>query len=427
MKNWRVLVLLVVGVLTLTVFVFAGRANRVFAQKGATESKQAEETKTVYIGYSGPLSGGGAKYGQNALDGMLLAVDDINARGLTIGGQKYKVKVISLDDKYLPNEAATNARRLIQQYKTPVIFNPHSGGISAIAQFNQQEGFILAGYTSDMSVEERGNKLLVRIPTPFRWYLVKNGFVDQAMGRWGKRVAAVPGVHEYAKNWTTLFTEKWKAAGGEVLGVFPVDYTRDVDFYTPVSKALATKPDVMFIGGPSEPTALVIKQARELGFKGGFIVMDQAKDNEIARVIPKEYLEGFIGTGGMPDYAERTDYAQGVGKNNKGAVVFMEKWEKRFGDKEPTSEASYHYMTMFIFTRAMELAGTTTDARAIYARLPAAIAALPDEEMTRVIEGISDTGGFINVTLGAHYKNGKRESFIMLAPPEYRARKLPAK
>ncbi len=424
MKNWRVLS--VAGVLALLVFGFTGWTIKVSAQQGATEGKQAEETKTVYIGYSGPLSGGGAKYGQNALDGMLLAVDDINARGLTIGGQKYKVKVISLDDKYLPNEAATNARRLIQQYKTPVIFNPHSGGISAIAQFNQQEGFIVAGYTSDMSVEERGNKLLVRISTPFRWYLGKGGFIEQAMGRWGKRAAAVPGVHEYAKNWTALFTEKWKAAGGEILGVFPVDYTRDVDFYTPVSKALATKPDVMFIGGPSEPTALVIKQARELGFKGGFVVMDQARDNEIARVIPKEYLEGFIGKGGMPEYLERADYAQSVGKTNKGAVVFIEKWKKRFGDREPTPEAGSDYMTMFIFTRAMELAGTTTDARAIYAKLPAAIAALPDEEMTLVIEGISDTGGFINETLGIHYKNGKREIFIIPPPPEYRARKLTA-
>ena len=36
----------------------------------------------------------------------------------------------------------------------------------------------------------------------------------------------------------------------------------------------AASPDVMFIGGASEPTALVIKQARELGFQGGFMVMD---------------------------------------------------------------------------------------------------------------------------------------------------------
>ncbi|KKM10151.1 hypothetical protein SY88_15625 [Clostridiales bacterium PH28_bin88] len=403
------------------VFVFTGCA----AQQGKTESKPAEEVKTVYIGFSGPLSGGSAKYGQNCLDGMNMAIDEINAKGLTVGGQKYKLEVVSLDDKYKANEAATNARRLVQQYKTPVVFNPHSGGISAISQFNEQEGFILAGYTSDPSVENRGNKLLIRIPTPFTWYLVKDGFVDQAMARFGKRVVAVPGVHEYAKNWTKIFIEEWEKAGGQVLGNFPVDYTTEADFYTPVSKALATKPDVMFIGGPSEPTGLIIKQARELGFKGGFIAMDQAKENEIERFLPMEMLEGFIGTGAVQDYATTSEYAQKVGKTNKGAVVFLEKWKQRYGDKEPTSEASYHYMMPFIFAKAMELAGTVTDAKAIYAKLPAAIQAIPDEQMTRVIEGITDTGGLINVTLGTHVKNGKREPFVMLAPPEYKSRKLP--
>ena len=47
-----------------------------------------------------------------------------------------------------------------------------------------------------------------------------------------------------------------------------MSYNKDTDFYSGVSRVVAAKPDVMFIGGASEPTALVVKTARELGFTG---------------------------------------------------------------------------------------------------------------------------------------------------------------
>ncbi len=74
--------------------------------------------EVVKIGYSGPLSGGAALYGKNVLDGMNMAVGEINAAGLDIGGKKYKLEVVALDDKYNPAETAINAQRLVQESKT---------------------------------------------------------------------------------------------------------------------------------------------------------------------------------------------------------------------------------------------------------------------------------------------------------------------
>jgi branched-chain amino acid transport system substrate-binding protein len=71
--------------------------------------------------------------------GIQMAVDEINASGLEVKGKKVKLEVVSLDDKYAPAEAAINARRLVQQYKTPAVFVPHSGGIFALQAFNEQE------------------------------------------------------------------------------------------------------------------------------------------------------------------------------------------------------------------------------------------------------------------------------------------------
>ena len=93
--------------------------------------------ETVTIGFTGPLSGGAALYGRNVLDGLEMAIADINdAGGIKIGGRQVKVAVAPLDDRYFPNESATNAKRLVHQYGAPIVFCPHSGGILAIQGFN---------------------------------------------------------------------------------------------------------------------------------------------------------------------------------------------------------------------------------------------------------------------------------------------------
>ncbi|MGU4174189.1 ABC transporter substrate-binding protein, partial [Pseudomonas aeruginosa] len=77
--------------------------------------------EVVKIGYSGPVSGGAAQYGKNVLDGMQMAVSEINAAAPEIGGKKVKIEIVPLDDKYNPSETAINAQRLVQQHKTAAI------------------------------------------------------------------------------------------------------------------------------------------------------------------------------------------------------------------------------------------------------------------------------------------------------------------
>ena len=102
--------------------------------------------EVLKIGLTAPLSGGAALYGKNVLNGLNLAAKEINAQGLTVGGKKYTVEIVALDDKYSPAEAAINARRLKQQHETAVIYVPHSGGAFALQAFNQQENFLLMAY-----------------------------------------------------------------------------------------------------------------------------------------------------------------------------------------------------------------------------------------------------------------------------------------
>lgn len=352
------------------------------------------ETGTVNIGYSGPLSGPAAYYGERTLNGVKMAAEEINnSGGFEVNGKTYKLNIVSLDDKYLPNETAANAKRLVQEHQTPIIFTPHSGGVMALQVFNQTDNFIIAAYTSEPKITQTGNKLTVRIPPRYDGYIPT--FTDYAMKRFGKKLAALPTATQYGKDWTEKLLPYWEKQGGEVVYNTSIDFAKDTDFFTIITNALKEKPDVLFIGGPSEPTAKVAKQARELGFKGGFIIMDQAKLDEMQRTIGSyEILEGSIGV--MPL----------IHSDQPGAPEFAEKYRTKF-NAEASSESGYNYLALYAFVEAMKAAGTVDDPMAIREHLNEGLKNIPKEKQVYVVPSVGDDGGFESEIVVAAVENGK--------------------
>ncbi|WP_222909535.1 ABC transporter substrate-binding protein [Pseudomonas sp. DNDY-54] len=359
----------------------------------AFTSSQVLAEQTLNIGFTGPLSGGAALYGENTLSGLRMAVEDANkAGGLKIGDETYKVNLISLDDKYSPSQAATNAKRLVKESKAAAVFVPHTGGVFALQDFNVADDFLIMAYTSVPSVTEQGNPLTVRIPPEFTGYV--DAFSDYALKHYGKKLGIAGATHEYAKIWTDMMTKAWEEKGGEIVESNPMDYNKSTDFYTGVSRVIASNPDVMFVGGASEPTGLVMQQARQLGFPGGFIVMDQAKLDEIAAVTGGfDLLEGAIGVVPLSEY------------EGEAAKAFVERYKQAHG-KVPGSEAAYNYLAFHAMAKAMELAGST-EPQQVRAKMAEAISAMDPKYNLYSIDGITDDGGFITPTTMAVVEGGK--------------------
>ena len=349
----------------------------------ALAASGAQAAETVTIGFTGPLSGGAALYGQNTLEGLQMAAREINDKGgFKVGDDTYEINLVSLDDKYAPSQAAVNGKRLVQQYNAPVIFTPHSGGTFALQAFNERDDFLVMSYTSVPTVTEKGNELTVRIPPTFTGYM--KPFTKIAMEQNGKKVAIANATHDYAKYWTKAFVPTWEAMGGTVVADNPMDYNKSADFYTGVSKVLAEKPDVLFIGGASEPTALVAKQARQLGFKGGFVIMDQAKMGEMSKIIGGyKMLEGSVGVVPLTMYEEQ------------GAKDFVAKYHKQNDGKDPTTEVAYNYFAMHTVIQAMKEAGTVADSKAIRAAMGDALKNLAEEHNPYGVTEIDAKGGMM--------------------------------
>lgn len=347
----------------------------------------------VNVGFTGPLSGGAALYGENVLSGLRMAAEEINADGgFDIDGEKYTVNVVALDDQYSPAQAATNAKRLVQESNVPAIFIPHSGGIFALMDFNVEDDFLIMAYTSVPTVTAQGNPLTVRIPPTFDGYV--KAFTAYALENYGNKLALGGATHEYAKIWGSMVEKAWTAQGGEVVANNPMDYNKSADFFTGVSRLVSEKPDVMFVGGASEPTGLVIQQARQLGYEGAFIMMDQAKIDEAANVIGG--LEALNNTVGVPPLAE---------DQSESAQNFVKMYEEKYG-KTPGSEAAYNYFAMHALVETMDELDST-DPTEIRGAMSGVIQSMDPMLNPYDVQEIDEAGGMVVVPTMSVVKDGE--------------------
>ena len=321
--------------------------------------------KEVVIGFTGPLSGPGAGYGRDNVNGLQMAVDDINkAGGLTVKGKKYKVKLESYDDMISPPNAVNNARRLVARDGAVVIFNPVFNTIAPLMQINEQPGseFLMMAYSSTPKIEEIPNKLTSSIPPPFTAYV--QAFADTAQKKGWKKGAMMVTLGAYGDEWREAWKHYWtEEIGGEILADKPANYYTETDFSAQLSAVLATNPEYLLIGGPSEPTGLVIEQARNLGFKGGFVLVDQAKMDYIADVVFKGDLSKMNNVIGV---------ARVLDVPSPKVKTFNKEYEDKY-KVHNTFEAMLNYSALHVVFAAMEKAGTFEDPRAIKAAIPSVL------------------------------------------------------
>ncbi len=312
--------------------------------------------KEISIGFSGPMSGPAAEYGQDCVNGIELAVKEINAAGgITVKGEKCQFNLVKLDDRNDPTQAATNARRFRQQNKAIAVFNGVFTTIAAMMKINQEKGseFIIMAYTSTPKVTKLGNKLLVATTGPFPAFT--QIFADWAWDRGWRKAAMVTTLGAYGDEWRQAFKTYWEKKGGKVMIDKPANYYRDTDFSPALTAALATKPDVMLIGGPSSGTALVIEQARGMGYTGGFIMLEQAKMDYISQILKGlKLMENTIGVAAVLNIPFAATLA--FKKNYTSMTKRLVTWE-----------ACRNYIAMHALAKAIAIADTADDVYAIRA------------------------------------------------------------
>jgi branched-chain amino acid transport system substrate-binding protein len=368
-----------------------------------------EAKTTKKIGLTAPLSGVAAAYGQDIEDGISMAIDVVNADGgITIGDTTYIFELLAADDEATPEPALSNAQRFILEEDIQVIFDPVATSIQPLIGINETAGeeFLVMAYTSVPLYTQVINKYMITLPPPFAVYIPE--WIGLAMGNGWMKLGMLQTTGAYGDLWGSTFEQAWVGAGGTVVAKAPASYYTESDFTPYLTTVLAGNPDVIFCGGPSEPTSLVIDQARSLGFEGGFIVIDQAKLDTIADSLGMEKLEGAIGVLPIEDAFDLWPALED----------FNTKYVDEFGGERTTWESAIAYTGFMILARAMDAAQSVDDVAAIRAGFDeSGVAVTSGDEYPVGYEGINpQTGALLMPGTATIVENG---AFVELEPIQW--------
>jgi branched-chain amino acid transport system substrate-binding protein len=361
----------------------------------------SSQAKEIVIGFSAPLSGPAAEYGQNCANGLDMGVKEVNKKGgIKIKGEKYDLKLVKYDDGMDPTKAVTNSRRLQEQDHAIAIFQPLTSSAYPMMGINTEKGheFIVMAYTSSPALSKQGNPLTVTIPPTFSIYA-------EIEAKWaiakGYRKAGIIVTNEvYGVEWTDFFSKYFKKLGGAITAVKPANMYTETDFSAQITSVLATKPDVILLGGPSATSALMVEQARNLGYKGGFCFIDQAQIDQMAGVL-KGYklLYNSIAVGTVQDLPSAcTTYVEKTFKANYKGMY--------------TWEVALHYGAVLAVAKAVQ-AAQSTDVLAIRKAFPKAYPLLGNEVPATVYGMTSDGRQKMMCSTQSINKDGKLERPVL--------------
>ena len=305
------------------------------------------QAETLKIGAIAPLSGPGAPWGRALVDGVQLAVTDINkAGGLKIQGKTYKIKLIDYDDKYTGAGGVQAANRLISVDHVKIIFGSiSSASVLAFTPITQKAKVLVLCNSYSKKVVHPGNTYAFRIiqtstesATALIPYVLKKHPNI-------KRVALLGPNDESGQDLSANDIAQYKKQGCEV--VYSEFYERSQkDFYPQLTKILGKKPDLIDTSASSPGTAgLIVKQARGLGYKGLFITTSGFFVKQVVGVAGKA-AEGFY-------FAIQTDL------KSKALKDFNAKFEALFHKKCDQWGSPLFYNAALMVFGLMEKENTT--------------------------------------------------------------------
>lgn len=250
--------------------------------------------QTLKIGVIGPLTGGGAQWGMAAAEGAKILAAEVNAKGgIDVGGKKQRVEVIAYDDQYKAAEALAAYNRLVNNDGAKYVIVVVSPPTILLAPKAETDKVLLLTAAGVEKAVDPKSKNVFRILSIFRDYvpLVIGWVKDNIPGR---RVVIVGPNDELGWASAELSETSYKKYGFELLNRELFERTQK-DFAPMLTKVIAMQPDIIdFSGAPPATAGLIVRQARELGYKGRFLKTAGASTKEIIEAAGKEGAEGTI-------------------------------------------------------------------------------------------------------------------------------------
>jgi branched-chain amino acid transport system substrate-binding protein len=306
----------------------------------------------VKIGHVGPTSGGIAHLGKDNENGARFAIDELNAKGVTIGGKKVKFELLAEDDAGDPKQGTAVAQKLVDSKVQGVIGHLNSGTSIPASKIYSDAGIPqISPSATNPKFTRQGFKTTFRV-------VADDVHLGGTLGRYavntlkGKSIAVIDDRTAYGQGVAEEFSKAVKASGGAIAeSQFTTD--KATDFTAILTSIKAKKPDVVFFGGMDAVAGPMIRQMKQLGITAKFLGGDGICSNEL----PK------LAAGAIADGQVVCAEAGGVDDAGKPALdKFKADFKKKFGT-EVQIYSPYVYDALNVLVAAMVKAGSSDPAK----------------------------------------------------------------
>ncbi|SDR80842.1 ABC transporter substrate-binding protein [Opitutus sp. GAS368] len=298
----------------------------------------------IKLGEYASLTGKEAGFGQTSHQGVVLAIEEINAAGGVLGRP---LELTTEDNQTKPGESATVVKKLISRDKVVALIGEVSSGRSLEAAPIAQQAKIpmVAPAATNPKVTQTGNYIFrVCFIDPFQGTVMAK-FAKQDLKV--KRVAILSSVsNAYSLGLAKFFKETFTAGGGEIVTEKNLA-EGDKDFRAQLTAVKAAGVDAVYVPCYYTEAALIVRQARDLGLTMPFFGGDGWEDEQLLK-IGGEAMNGCF-------------YSTHFSAENTDPVVaaFTAKYKARWNNESPGAFSALGYDAVYVIADAIKRAGGT--------------------------------------------------------------------
>ena len=306
----------------------------------------------VTIAHVGPTSGAIAHLGKDNENGAKMAIEELNAAGVTIGGQKVTLKLMAEDDAGDPKQGTAVAQKLADAKVAGVVGHLNSGTSIPASKIYSDAGIPqVSPSATNPKYTRQGFKTTFRV-------VADDVALGGTLGRYavntlkGKTIAVIDDRTAYGQGVAEEFAKAAKAAGGYVAAR---EYTTDkaTDFNAILTSIKAKKPDVVFFGGMDAVAGPMLRQMKALGINAKFMGGDGICSTELVKLAGDSVTDNQV-------------FCAEAGGVEGEAKVGMDDFKKKFKAKFNTDVqvyAPYVYDSVKLMVAAMVKAGSSDPAK----------------------------------------------------------------
>ena len=309
----------------------------------------SSSTGDIPIGHVASLTGDTATFGVSADEGIRLALDEINQKGV-LGGRKFALT--TEDDRSLGDEAKTACNKLISRDHV----------VAILGEIASSRSIAMAPVCEDAKIPMLSPGSTNPKVTQGFEYVFRNCFIDPfqgtAMATFAMKAkpdglglknfgVLYPVNSDYGVGLKTFFEAAVKKNGGKIVAEEAYTEKTDTDFKAQLTKIKAADPQAIFVSGYYTEAGLIAKQAKQLGLDVPLLGGDGWDSDQTIKIGGDAVNGCYFSNHYSPD------------EDRPEVKKFVADYKAKYNGKTPDAMAILGYDAMRIMADAINRAGST--------------------------------------------------------------------